>query len=337
MKSFPTIEPSRMHRYAVGIVVEDNPDNISKIKIFPIEYIGNPSEDLIKPKELQGMIKTKTLKPSNSHDNVEYLTTDENIVIESTSFLLATWINKNNRITPPNVCRGERVIIYRYSNNDEFYWETELTDLKLRKKEHIVYTFSAKPKLDDKEDPLKDRYTVTFSSKENRLSIHTTNKYGEYTTYDINLFTKKGYLEILDGKTNSIKLDSVKSAFTIHLKGDKTTYDLVASGNDGEFVLKDKQGNTIHLDSVNSALTTNINEKVNVKTKVFTVDCETFNVKSKNFNIETTGYSLKSSNNTIQSSTTEYKGGLITHDNIPIDKTHTAYGNLGFPTSTPIG
>lgn len=329
------MKSSLMHRYAVGIVIEDNLDNLEDIKVFPIELLYTDGGDLNENIILNTTMKSRYLEIDPDVKSPKYEDSEEIIEFDKTKYLIAKWKKDNNKITPPNVCKGEKVIVYRYSNRDEYYWDVEYTDLTLRKEEHSVVTYSDKPNLDEEEDPINDRYTITVSTRDKYISIHTTDKYGEFTTYDIKLDTKEGNLNIKDGRKNSITLDSKQSGLLIHLEGNKTNYDIEAIADDGTIGIADKQGNSIHLNSVDGKLTTNILTSITSKTTDFNVECTNFNVKSTNYNIQTSSYDLKSSNNTITSSSTSYNGGVVTHDGISIDKHHDHFANLGFPSAVP--
>jgi hypothetical protein len=87
-------------------------------------------------------------------------------------------------------------------------------DVSLRKEEIVRYVFSDKPQLDPEED-LDSTYYMEVNTRDKVLKLHTTDKWGELTTYDIILDTKNGSLQIIDGKTNSITLDSNLDTLTV--------------------------------------------------------------------------------------------------------------------------
>ena len=321
IRQLSTLDLSKLHRYSFGIVIEDNLDNKFKIKVYPVEKLFNLGSDLNKEdKWKEKKIKERKVAKTEEYDP-KYLPSLEDIEIDRTRYIYANWIKSNNQITPPNVCKGEYVTLYRYSNKDEYYWDVELTDLTLRKEEHVVYTFSDKPNLDKTEDPIEDRYTVTFSPKNKEVKIHTTNKYGEYTTYDITIKTDDGYIEIIDGKNNSIKLDSTQDMLHTHIEGTAAKYDETIHGDKGYIETKDDKGNKIKLDSNAGSLTTNINKNVDVTTPTVNFNCSSFNVNTNSANIK--------------ASSTKFTGGTIKHDGVSIDKQHTHTGNLGVDTSAP--
>jgi len=219
IKQLKNLDFSKLHRYSTGLVIDDNVDNKHTIKVYPNEKLYNLGDDLSLDIPNVTTIQTKAVDIHPKDKEAVFKDGKEVIHLNKTKYILANWLNKSepNRITPPNVCKGEKVVLYRFSNTDEFYWETEETDLRLRKEDHVIHTYSDKPSLDPTEDPINDRYTITFSPKNKELSIHTTDKYGEYTTYDIKIKTDEGYLEFKDGKGNSIKLDSKADSLTTNI------------------------------------------------------------------------------------------------------------------------
>ena len=313
-RQLATIDLSKLHRYSFGIVIEDNVNNESKIKIFPVEKLFSLGGDLTKEDKWSiKKIKERVIEPTDEY-KPKYVPSKEDLELMRTRYIYANWIASNNQITPPNVCKGEYVTIYRYSNRDEYYWSTELTDLTLRKEEHVVYTFSDKPNLDKSEDPIEDRYTITVSPKNKTISLHTTDKYGEYTKYDLIFKTDEGYIELKDGKNNSIKLDSTQDMLTIHIEGTGAKYDATIHGDESYAEIKDDSGNSLSLNSKFNSLTATTQTSFNVNSPTINLQCDLLNVTS---------------------AATMFHGGSITHDGKHIDKSHYHIGNLGKPTSPP--
>lgn len=209
---------SKFHIYSYGLVINDNLDNQSIIKVFPIEKIYDLEGDL---NEVDTLDTTHNYKHLDTADIEQptYLPAKEKITLDTTKYIYAEWasLNQPNRITPPNVCKGEYLLLYRYSNRDQFYWDAINSDVELRKTEHVVHRYSAKDSLDAKESNIEDSYYTVISSKDKMLKIHTSDFNGEYTTYDIVIDTKNGNIKIEDGKGNYQELDSKKDTFTFNL------------------------------------------------------------------------------------------------------------------------
>jgi len=291
------IEPSKLHFFSYGLAIDDNLDNTSYIKIFPIEKLYTEGDELSKVTKELSTITSKVIEITPEATEAIYSPSEETIEIDRTKYIIAEWCNltDSNRITPPNTCKGENIIISRYGDSSLFFWDTIRTDLKLRKSEHVIYTYSDKPTLDETEDELKDRYYIEYSPKNKRIRLHTGKKYGEYTDYDLTIKTDDGYIKIIDGKDNMIELNSKTNTLT-------TRTDYVVVNAKKEMIINTPK------------LTFNIG-------KLFTMT-----VPSLISNIKSTLYNLSS---------ISFKGGNITHDDIPIDKSHVHTGNLGVDTSPP--
>lgn len=198
---------SELKRYSVGIVVRDKLRTTDVIEVFPIEKMGNIDLDLNNIDELKSYVKegneTDLLAANKSH------------------ILRAKWHprGQTNRSTPPDVVRGETVDIYRYGNSDNYFWDTAWNDNDLRKTEHVMYVFSNTPN-EKQELNIDNTYYITVSTKDKYVKIHTSDNDGELCTYDIELNTKKGFFQLLDGRKNFMLLDSSKDEFTgtIHKK-----------------------------------------------------------------------------------------------------------------------
>jgi len=229
---------SVLHEYSLGIVKTDVKilDNgvDDKIEVVPIEVISEIDDDLLKPIEIKEQVRLITkLYPSVKYtsDNTKTvnITETEQLNILKENSITATWLGKHqyNRLTAPVVRKGEYVMLYRLSNSSIFFWDTLRNDVRWRKEELVIWTFSDKPMVDENES-LDKMYYLKVDTKNKLLHLHTTSEYGELTTYDITLNTGSGYLEILDGKGNYIKLDSGNDKVTIKTND---SYELIANNN----------------------------------------------------------------------------------------------------------
>jgi len=205
-KQLENIELSKLHPYSLGVVIFDKELNNRFIKVYPIEKI--PSEGI------EVMEKDKEIVIVNAG-------TKQKITLTKERVLTAEWLpfGNYNRLTAPDVRKGDYVLIHRFSNTDKFYWTSLYNDITLRKEERIVYAVSAKPNVDPNEQ-LDNMYYLDINSKNKYIRIHTTDKYNEYCTYDLVMNLKEGYIELVDGKGNSIKLDSSIDKLNIYTNTD---------------------------------------------------------------------------------------------------------------------
>ena len=225
------IDFSKLQRYSIGVVVKDIEEGSNVIEVYPIEKIPDVKPNLQEKEKIKGQVDTGC-------DKITIEITKEKVIY-------ATWISMHqyNRITPPTVRKGEFVELYRMSNADLFYWDTFNNNPILRKEEDIIYAISDKPYIDPHEN-IENMYYLRINTFKKYVKIHFTNKYGEYTSYDLKFDNKAGVITFTDGKGNNIKWDSTKDQYTMSMNNDYTL----------------NTGKTIHTNTVNE--TKNIKENL---------------------------------------------------------------------------
>ena len=185
---------SQLTIYSIGIVAKDIVEDEVAVDIFPIE-----------------LVQDRTGKISDV-DTIGTTTKDQsgNIIsanVNKSAVITAKWlaINQANRVTPPNVCKGETVLIYRYEGSDSFYWSALISEPDIRKKEKVTYFFSNKDTVVG-EDWVDKSYTVTVDTINKLVRLRTNDNDSEKAKYDITLDTKEGIFSISDGHDNSAVL-----------------------------------------------------------------------------------------------------------------------------------
>lgn len=203
------LDMSKLQRYSLGIVVRDIVKGENVIDVYPIEKIPDVQPDLQKEEDIKANVDTGCGKIT--------------IELKKEKIIKATWLSLHqyNRITPPTVRKGEFVEIYRMSNADMFFWDTLNNNPILRKEEHIIYAISDKDQPDPNEN-IENMYYLEIDTFEKFIKLHTTNKYGEYTTFDMKIDTKNGNIKFSDGKGNNIVWDSTKDQYIMTLHNDYT-------------------------------------------------------------------------------------------------------------------
>lgn len=196
------LDSSKFKIYGMGHVAEDIKENSFEVKVFPVEITtGN-----------QGAMDAATSTSVNTETSGgEHRST----VLDKGKTITCKWIpiGATNRITPPNVCKGEMVLIWNYAGTDQYYWSTMDNEMDLRKNEKATWFFSNVKNI-GKPD-LKKAYHWTVDTINKFVRLFTANNDGEYTTYDFKIDTKNGIITIMDGKNNMIKLESQSDKLTI--------------------------------------------------------------------------------------------------------------------------
>jgi len=188
---------SKMRFYSIGIVAVNKPLSSKDIEVTPKEELVFIDGDI---SDQRSDYKSKGTDAAGA----AYETT-----IKSTSSVKATWLSLagSNRVTAPDVRRGELVMLYQFGNAKQLYWTTLKEDIKLRKLETVIYAYS------DTKDEAKDgksdtTYYFEISTHKKTITLHTCKEDKEPYMYDIQLNTKEGLLTINDDIGNHIYLNS---------------------------------------------------------------------------------------------------------------------------------
>jgi len=220
-----TLDLSKLHMYSFGIVVECNKGS-STAKIFPMEKMWDKTkpnvDDLNKDKKETISVNNYKVKDIVVNSNADeatptvesYTTTVKEIKLDDTKYIYAEWLQlgQSNRVTPPYLGIGEKVILFRFSNNDEYYWTTIDTKLSLRRNETVSWTF------------MKDKgnYGVTSSPGGGYMSVSTNGlDDGDLCNYSINLNPSDGYYLMVNDSTgnfNHITFSTKENAIFINIK-----------------------------------------------------------------------------------------------------------------------
>lgn len=159
---------------------------------------------------------------------VEYSATDQDGVASQGGFIAdqiieADWLQSgSNRLTPPDVRRGERVEILQVADADKFYWRSLGMDDNLRKLETVIFAISATR---DESDTLlgpHNTYWIEFSTHSKRLAFSSCKADGEPYQYEMFIDMAEGLFQLNDDIGNFITLVSKLSL--IHLQNDKGTF-----------------------------------------------------------------------------------------------------------------
>lgn len=274
---------SELKVYSIGIAAENlklgnGPDKAPNriLEVTPIEdspmldgeINSDHTEDQVKSEDVNGG--------------------QEQIKTKSANSVKASWLplGSSNRFTPPNVRRGERVVLYRYSDEDKFYWTTLFDDLKLRKLETVIYAFSGTQDENDQSITPDSYYFLEVSTHKGLVHFHTSKKNGEFCSYDLQINPKDGLIKIEDDMGNLFIFDSQEK----------------------QIAMKNADDNYMEINKKNT--TFNVPETLTIKAKnVVQQVNESIKTEAGNSISEKTGsYSMDASG-----SISEKAGGSMTH------------------------
>ena len=233
---------SEFHFYSMGIVAANKELSSKEIEVFPIE-IGHFAN---------GEITDNASSVLSSAQDASGATYSTNTT--TTNSIKAVWlpIGNSNRMTAPDVRRGEKVMIYRFADTDKFYWQVHNNDMDLRKLETVIYAFSATTDEGAKTDS-DNSYFLEISTHSKLMHLHTSNKNGEPFIYDIQINAGTGFIQIQDDQGNYIKFDTVAH----------------------QILLSNQDGSSVEVNKANINMT--CPDSINMKSSVLNINCPTIN------------------------------------------------------------
>jgi hypothetical protein len=188
---------SLFHLCSVGYAAENLPFNTRNLNVFPPEMTPYAN----------GEVHTGNVMVED--EGVDAFGQKYKVKAELSNCIAATWLPMNsNRLTPPNVRRGERVLIWQYADVDQYYWTTSGLDDYLRRLETVVYAWSNTRDETVKALTADKCYFFEISTHRKLVTFSTSKSDGEPYRYMIQINTKDGRLSITDDAGNFIDLNS---------------------------------------------------------------------------------------------------------------------------------
>lgn len=191
---------SKLRFYSTGIVAENKELSSSFIYATPLEELSSLDG------EVTAKVDTFT---ATGKDALEGSFTAS---VNASVTLKADWlpIAGSNRLTAPDVRRGESVMIYQFGDSDAFFWTTLKQDSRLRRLETVIFAFSATKNEVDKLDSTNS-YFLEISTHTKTCTFHTSSANGEPFEYTVQINTAEGSVNIVDDIGNEFILDSAAS------------------------------------------------------------------------------------------------------------------------------
>lgn len=238
---------SELKIYSIGIVAKNKEILSRVIEVVPVE--DSPMLD----GDINSEIITEKVSSENSDQAKSEIKTTTALSIK------AIWLpmGSSNRFSAPDVRRGEQVVIYRFSDEDVFYWTTLHDDIKLRKLETVIYAFSGTKDEKVKTVDPEHYYFLEVSTHKGLVHFSSSKKNGEYCSYDFQINTKDGFYQFKDDLGNVFMFDSKEKQISM-------------VNTDGTYFEINKKNLTINVPETYTIIAKNIVEKVseNVQTTV---------------------------------------------------------------------
>ncbi len=189
---------SKLKLYAIGIATADKKPGSDQLIVFPVEELVG----------ILGDVSKATTKVTGSIPDSTGAVKHINASGQNT--IVASWLpmSAGNRITAPDVYKGETVRIYRYADTSDYYWAAMFREPSIRRLEDVVYAYS-NIKSGNKAFDKTTSYWINISTRNKRVQLHTANNDGEQAAYDVIIDTANGTFTVEDNLGNNLVLDSV--------------------------------------------------------------------------------------------------------------------------------
>lgn len=201
------MESSSLHFYSKGLVANNKPIDTHEIKVIPIEIRFAAEEDIID-------------NPTEVDIDYDGNNGSDSLTLVTNRAITATWLKTNtNRITSPDVRRGDEVHIYRLGESDRYFW-VDCNSTNVKRLETAMWAFSADPK-NPIADDLSNAYILEISTHDKCITLTTSQANGEPYGYTLQLNTNEGSFHLEDTDDNCIYLNSAETVIGF-INADKT-------------------------------------------------------------------------------------------------------------------
>lgn len=190
---------SKFRVVSIGIAAENKALDSYEVPVAPIEIFPMVDGELVESLDEVDV------------SGVDQMGVDYTIRLKTSSTVTATWMQMgSNRVTPPDIRRGERLLLWQYADSDKYYWTSMGMDDDQRRLETAIWAWSATPDVAAELDLANNMYSVELSTHGKHITIHTTQENGEPFEYTIQLNTGSGIFFITDQDGNSVQLNSAE-------------------------------------------------------------------------------------------------------------------------------
>lgn len=183
--------------YSVGVAAENKPRTTRTLNVVALEKNSAISGEVtFNPQGTEVSYKDPSGKTYN-------------LAVTQDNTVPAEWFPAgSNRVTPPDIQRGEWVEIYRLGDTDRFYWRCMGLRDNLRTLETVIYAIAGNPKAGGAGIDVQNCYYVEWSTHEKHITVATSKANGEPFAYTFQINAGDGEINILDDIGNMIELIS---------------------------------------------------------------------------------------------------------------------------------
>lgn len=235
-----------------GIVAEHKRYGSKDIEVVPVDQQPFQYGEMVS--DLETIEATGTDRSGNQ----------KNTKIQTSKTLTASWLGDGDgRVTPPDVRRGDSVLLYTYHDTQKYFWKAIDSDVGRRRLE--VQTDRTSATADEETTELTDENSITVhkSGKDGLYSISLPKANGEKTSLQIQYNAKDGVMLMKDDLGNFFEINSENVITVQNGKGTRCVVD----GEDIE-------------NYADGTVTTTGTNAIKMKTKAWSVESDTTNLKA---------------------------------------------------------
>lgn len=278
-------QKSLLHFYSLGVAANNKEIGQNELMVTPIEALTLIDGEL-------GSIPFEQKASGLDAAGEAYQTS-----VQTDMAIPCTWfpMANSNRRTSPDVRRGERVVIYRFADRNEYMWQSLGLDDHLRKLETVVFSISGTADEEVDGTEAENAYFIEASSHRGTLTIQTSMVNDEKTSWAFQMDGKNGRLTVSDHLGNNMHINSVDTIVELE-------------NADNTLVRLDKK--TILMEAA---------ESITAKTKVYNIETETMNINASSaINTKTSQHTLEASQLTVNAASTFTKAMQATGITSPV-------------------
>ena len=136
--------------------------------------------------------------------------------VQSDVVITATWLPYgSNRVTPPDIRRGERVMLYRVADTDQYYWRDLGLDASFRRLESVIFAWNANPSIADSGFDPDNAYYFEVSTHNKSITMGTSKANGEPFAYTLQFDTAEGSVTLSDDIGTFVQLNSAEKQIVL--------------------------------------------------------------------------------------------------------------------------
>lgn len=210
------MQASVFNLYSIGTAAENIVFGVTDLEVWPSEQ----------RQALDGDVTTNQENISVEGQDAVGRKYTQNI--NTGNVIKAKWLSRDtHRPYPGLIRRGEKVMIWRSADSDEYFWEEMGTDIRYRRGD--MWTIACISTVVGPDDPIsmENAYWFEIDSLNGVIRLSTTQLNGEACTYLFEFMTRDGMFRLQDSIGNYLRLDSVDQRWRI-VNAAETTLDMHA-------------------------------------------------------------------------------------------------------------